>query len=321
MTLSMRGFVWRGLAAGAAGGAAWALFLRFVTETQIGFALEFEDAAGLGAAPGEAAMFSRSTQHWGGMAGALLYGTVLGLVLAVIVAALHHRIASRNEFGRAARISVGAFVALVAIPMMKYPPNPPTVGNPDTVNQRTSDFLLLMGASIVVVFVAFFAWQWFSERGIDGAQRFLAVGGGLAVVAAAFFAFWPPNPDAVNPPDNEAKPALVVAQDAPTAVLDQLLASARTNGDGSLRDPKDPSEALDLSKVSDGSALKGTPVAVSTSKLVDHGYTTAVWHFRMLAIAGYALMFAVFATTFGLLADRKVKAEAPARVAAGAATA
>ncbi|CAN5607342.1 hypothetical protein BH10ACT1_BH10ACT1_19380 [soil metagenome] len=319
MTLTMKGFIWRGLAAGAAGGIAWALFLRFVTETQIGFALEFEDATGIGAAPGAAPMYSRATQHWGGMAGALLYGIVLGIVIAVVVAALHHRIASRNEFGRAARISAAAFVALVIIPMMKYPPNPPTVGDPDTVNQRTSDFLLLMGAAIVIVFVAFFAWQWFTERGTDGALRFLAVGGGLSLVVVGLFAFWPPNPDAVNPPDSDAAPALVVAQDAPAAVLDQMLATARNNGDGYLRDPKDPSESLDLSKVADGSALKGAPVAVSTSKLVDHGYTSAVWHFRVLAIAGYALMFAVFATTFGLLADRRVRAEAPATVTAGAA--
>ncbi|QXC61133.1 CbtA family protein [Aquihabitans sp. G128] len=264
-------------------------------------------------------MYSRSTQHWGGMAGALLYGIVLGVVIAVIIAALHHRIASRNEFGRAARVCTAAFVALVAIPMAKYPPNPPTVGNPDTVNSRTSAFLLLMGASIVLVFVAFFAWQWFSERGIDGAKRFGAVGGGLAVLVAAFFAIWPPNPDAVNPPDSDAAPALVVADGAPKAVLDQMLATARTNDDGYLRDPGSPDEALDLSKIQDGSALKGTPVAVSTSKLVDHGYTTAVWHFRMLAIAGYALMFAVFATTFGLLADRKAPAEARATVGNGAA--
>ena len=99
MTTSIKGFVLRGLAAGAAGGAATALFLRFVTETQIGFALKFEDATGIGAGPGEAAELSRGTQHWGGMAAAVLYGAVLGVVLGVTVAALHHRIAARNEFG------------------------------------------------------------------------------------------------------------------------------------------------------------------------------------------------------------------------------
>ena len=39
MDNTIKGFILRGLAAGAAGGAAAALFLRFVTETQIGAAL------------------------------------------------------------------------------------------------------------------------------------------------------------------------------------------------------------------------------------------------------------------------------------------
>lgn len=316
MTLTFKGSLWRGLAAGAVGGAAGALFVRFVTETQIGFALQFEDATGIGAGPGEAAEFSRSTQHWGGMAATLLYGIVLGLILGLAVAALHHRIASRHEFGRAARIATGAFVALVVIPGLKYPPNPPTVGDPDSIAQRTSNYLLLVGASIVVVFVAFFAWQWFTERGSEGAFRFLAVGGGLTLAVVALYAIWPPSPDAINPPDSDAAPALVVADDAPPEVLDQVLATARNNGDGFLRDPAEPSESLDLSGVASGEDLRGVPAAISTTKLVDHAYTTTVWHFRMQSFAGLALMWATIAVTFGLLADRRVTAEADAAVPA-----
>src|SRR5947208_10316710 len=107
VTAGIKGFVLRGLAAGAVGGAATALFLRFVTETQIDFALKFEDASDLGTGPRAAAEFSRGTQHWGGMAAAVLYGAVLGVVLGVTVAALHHRLAARNEFGRAIKVAAG----------------------------------------------------------------------------------------------------------------------------------------------------------------------------------------------------------------------
>lgn len=313
MTLTFKGSLRRGLAAGAAGGAVSALFVRFVTETQVGFALQFEDATGIGAGPGQAAEFSRGTQQWGAMAATLLYGVVLGVVLGVAVAALHHRISSRNEFGRAIRIATGAFVALVVIPGLKYPPNPPTVGDPGTISQRTSDHLLLVGASIVVVFMAFFAWQWFTERGSEGATRFLAVGGGMVVVVAALYAIWPASPDAIHPPDSDAAPALVVSNDAPPEVLEQMLASARTNGDGYLRAPAEPSEPLDLATVTDADDLEGVPVAVSTAKLVDHSYTSAVWHFRMESFAGLALMWAVIATVFGLLADRPSVGAPPSR--------
>ena len=53
MRLTLKGFLLRGLAAGAAGGLATALFIRFVTEVQIGYALRFEDATGIGLPPGE----------------------------------------------------------------------------------------------------------------------------------------------------------------------------------------------------------------------------------------------------------------------------
>ena len=87
MSLTVRDFAAKGLVAGAAGGLAAGLFIRFVTETQIGFALDFEDAAGLGGPPGGPAEFSRSTQYWGGVAAAVLYGAVVGLALGVAVAA------------------------------------------------------------------------------------------------------------------------------------------------------------------------------------------------------------------------------------------
>ena len=153
MSYGIKGFILRGLAAGAAGGAAAALFIRFVTETQIGAALKFEDATGIGLAPGEPAEFSRGTQHWGGMAAAVIYGLTLGVVFGIALAVLHHRIRGRNEFDRAWKVATAAFVALVLIPALKYPPNPPTVGNPDTIGQRTTDYLLLLAASVVVVFL------------------------------------------------------------------------------------------------------------------------------------------------------------------------
>ena len=289
MSASIKGFVLRGLAAGAAGGAATALFLRFVTETQIGFALEFEDATGIGAGPGEAAEFSRGTQHWGGMAAAVLYGAVLGIVLGVTVAALHHRIAARNEFGRAIKVAGGAFVAIVLIPSLKYPPSPPTVGDPDTVSQRTTDYLLLMAASIVVVFAAFFLWQALTERGMDGAPRFARRRGSVrpdghradGAVAGE------PGPDQPAGLGRRAgADDLGVAP--PRQVLARMLANAKETGDGWIRDPQDPGESLDLSTVDDPSDLVGKPAAVSTAKLVPHAYTTVVWHFRMLVLAGLA---------------------------------
>ena len=303
MNKRIKWFILRGLAAGAAGGLAAALFLRFVTETQIGYALRFEEATGIGLPPGDPAEFSRGTQHWGGMAAAVIYGTLLGVVLSIVVASLHHRIAARNEFQRAWKVSAAAFVALVLIPGLKYPPNPPTVGDPDTIAKRSTEFMLLMLTSVLVVMAAWWLWNRLTEQGWDGAARFFVGGGAFALMVVVLFVAWPASPDPINPPDNEAAPTLQISSDASPDVLAALLATARANGDTSIRNPANPDEPLDLATVTDASALAGAPVALNTTKLVPNSYTTVIWHFRIQALAGLAIMWAVMAATFGLLAD------------------
>jgi len=303
MNKRIKWFVLRGLAAGAVGGLAAALFLRFVTETQIGYALQFEEATGIGLPPGDPAEFSRSTQHWGGMAAALIYGTLLGIVLSIVVAALHHRIPARNEFQRAWKVSAAAFVALVLIPGLKYPPNPTTVGDPDTIAERSTQFMLLMLVSVLVVIAAWWLWSWLTDQGWDGAARFFVGGGAAALMLVVLFVAWPASPDPINPPDNEAAPALQISNDASPEVVAAWLATARATGDTSIRNSANPDEPLDLTTVTDATALAGTPVALNTTELVPHAYTTVIWHFRLQALAGLAIMWAVMAATFGLLAD------------------
>ena len=309
MRLTIKDFVLRGLAAGALGGLANALFIRFVTEKQIDIALLFEDATGIGLPPGEAAQFARSTQQWGGMAAAMLYGAVLGMVLGIATASLHHRLTARDEFGRVAKVAVGIFLATSLLPGLKYPANPPTVGNPDTIAQRTADYLSFMAASIIIVFAAFFLWQRLTAQGLRGGTRFLVGGGAFAVLVTAAMLLWPASPDQINPPDNEAAPALQISDDAPADVLDGVLATARETGDEWIRDPSDPSAPLDLDGITDSDELRGAPAALSTTELVPHSYTTTVWRFRIQSLGGVALMWAVAAGALGLLLDRKAGEE------------
>lgn len=304
MTSGPRRFLVRGMAAGAVGGAVAAGFTAVVTETHIGYAIGFEDGAALGLPPGAADEFSRSTQHWGGVLATLIFGTAMGILLGVVVAALHHRIRARSEFDRAIRVAVGAFAALVMIPGLKYPPNPPAVGSPETIGTRSTDYLLLVVAATAVVFLGWYFWEWLTSRGIDGASRFLLGGGASAVAVTALFLISPPSPDSITAPDNEATPALVVSADAPPEVLEAMLATALATGDESLRQPGSPDEPFDLDSIHDPADLAGTPVAISTTKLRPQGFTNMIWHFRMASFASLALMWAVIAGVFGLLADR-----------------
>jgi hypothetical protein len=233
---------------------------------------------------------------------------VLGVVLGIVIALVHHRISGRNEFERAFKVATAAFVALVLIPALKYPPNPPTVGNPDTINQRTTDFLLLLAASVLIVLAAWRLWTTLTARGWDGATRFLVAGGAYGLMASALLVGWPASPDPIVPPESDAAPALQVAEQAPRAVLEAMLHTARATGNGWIRDPDDPGEPLDLDKVDRPEDLRGAPAAVNTTRLVPTAYTTMVWHFRVQSIGGLALLWAVMATVFGLLADRPARA-------------
>ncbi len=303
MSKNAKFFIGRGLAAGAAGGVVAAVFVRLVTETQIHKALDFEEASQLGLPPGDPALFSRSAQQGGGMLATVLFGLLMGVVLGVTVSALHHRLRGRSEFERGLKVSIGAFVALTLIPALKYPPNPPAVGNPDTIETRTLEYLLLIAASVLVVLLALYLWEWLTSRGWSGPGRYLIGGSGFVLMVSALMLLWPASPDPVVPLTNEATPALVVAGDAPTEVLDRLLSTARATGDESLRDPNDPAEPLDLAALEQPSDLAGTPVAVDTTHLVPHAFSTVIWHFRLFALGSIALMWGVIAGVFGLLAD------------------
>jgi hypothetical protein len=304
MSTSFTSFLRRGLIAGAAGGAASGLFLRFLTETQIGYALRFEDATGIGAGPGDAHHeISRGSQQWGGMLGALLFGAVLGIVLGVVLAAFHHRIAARTEFGRAAKVAAAGFLSLTLLPALKYPPNPPAVGDPDTISDRTTAYLLFLAASVLVVYLAWWLWERLTSLGWDGAPRFGVTAGAFVVVTAGLFVVFPASPDRISPPDNEASPALQISADAPQEVLAELLDTARAIESDTIRDPSAPDEPLDLEAVDDPEVLVGAPMALNTAQLVPNAYTDVVWHFRIESIGGLALLWAVMAVVFGLLSD------------------
>ncbi|HJT94140.1 MAG TPA: CbtA family protein, partial [Mycobacterium sp.] len=304
MKLTIWSLVRRGAVAGAIAGAATGIFGAALTEGPLGRALQLEDAKTLGLPPEGAAMFGRGTQLLGGIAAAVILGVAMGVIFAVAFALLRHRIASRTEFGRAAGIAAAAFLATSLIPGLKYPSNPPTVGNPDTIGTRTGSYLLLLVTSVVLVYAVFHFWGWIGQR-LDAAPRFLATAGLFAALVTIAYLVFPPSPDAVIAPDNQAAPALVVADSAPTPVLEGILATSRRLKTESIRDQRDPSQPLQLQSAS-AADLRGAPVRLSTAALVPHAYTTIVWQFRVASFGGILLMWALIATVFGWLVDRHV---------------
>lgn len=183
----------QGVLAGIAGGAALALALRLIGEGPIGRAVALEGAGG-------DEMFSRGTQVLGGMAAAVVYGAALGAVFTVAYAAVRHRLRTSDDWRAGVAVAAAGFVAVFLLPFLKYPANPPSVGDPDTIGRRTALYLVAVAWSLVATWGGWRAWRALVARGVPVPQAVPATLGvwvGLAVVGLVAL---PTNPDPVNAP-------------------------------------------------------------------------------------------------------------------------
>lgn len=183
----------QGVLAGMAGGAALALVLRLIGEGPIGRAVALEGGGG-------DEMFGRGTQQLGGMAAAVLYGAALGVVFTVAYAAVRHRVRTADDWRAAVALAVAGFVGVFLLPFLKYPANPPAVGDPDTIGRRTALYLVAVAWSLVATWGGWRAWRAFVARGMPAPQAVpatLAVWVTLAVVGLVVL---PADTDPVNAP-------------------------------------------------------------------------------------------------------------------------
>lgn len=191
----------RSVVAGVCGGLVAALFVALVGEDTIGAAIALEDGAAAGVIDEDSGsasqvLFSRSTQFVGGVLAAIIYGVVTGIVFGTVFAAVRHRLDLASDFARSVLLAAGAFAATAFIPAMKYPANPPAVGNPDTVGQRTISYLTLVAASMVLMYAIGLVYRQLRFR-IDApsAISLSFVGGGIGL--AVLMIVWPESPDRV----------------------------------------------------------------------------------------------------------------------------
>ena len=56
--------------------------------------------------------------------------------------------------GTSATLALFGFVSVAIVPFLKYPPNPPAVGNPETIGPRTTLFFSMIAISIVAAVLA-----------------------------------------------------------------------------------------------------------------------------------------------------------------------
>ena len=70
--------------------------------------------------------------------GVAVYSIAFGGLFALAFAILYGRMGDFSPRLTAALIALSGFIAVYAVPILKYPANPPSIGNPDTIGLRTA---------------------------------------------------------------------------------------------------------------------------------------------------------------------------------------
>ncbi len=176
--------------AGLLAGAVLALFHTVLTEPVIDQAIALEEAS---ETHGEAApVVTRPMQKAGLVVGSLLYGLFVGVIFGGVFYLIQTALPPRRVFHKAVVLAVVAYWLIGLFPFLKYPANPPGVGQPETIEYRQALFLGFLLLSMVGGLVAANAARYIEQRWLIAA--------GYAAFAVGLYLAMPPNPDPIEMP-------------------------------------------------------------------------------------------------------------------------
>jgi hypothetical protein len=178
----------RGMAAGLLAGLLAGLFAFLVGEPVLDRAIALEEAS---AGAHHEEVFSRPTQKVGLFFATGLFGMTVGGVFGIVYAFFRERLAAGSDFKRSISLAGAIFVGAFMIPLLKYPANPPSVGDPSTIRERTTAYFTLVALSLLAILLAWLAARTLRARGVGASRRRLTVGPGLVVVIGVLFVSLP----------------------------------------------------------------------------------------------------------------------------------
>jgi hypothetical protein len=147
----VRSLLIRGMLVGAVAGLLAFAFAFVFGEPQVQHAIDFEDhLAALHHRAVDAPVVSRGVQRTLGLlTGTLATGVALGGLFGLTYAYAYGRIGAVGARATSALLALGAFVTVTLVPFTKYPANPPTVGSPETIDQRTALYVAMIAVTIL----------------------------------------------------------------------------------------------------------------------------------------------------------------------------
>jgi hypothetical protein len=184
----VRSLLVRGLLVGLVAGVVAFVVAKLLGESAVGHAIGFESARDATEhISGGPELVSRTVQNTAGLAtGALLFSVALGGLYSLAYACVQGRLGTIGARGTAALVALGGFTAMYLLPALKYPANPPSIGNPDTIGRRTALYFIMILISLIVVIGAARTARSLLPRFGTWNAWLIAVGGAIAVIAICY---------------------------------------------------------------------------------------------------------------------------------------
>ena len=136
----------------------------------------------------------RAWQKGGQLLAGVILGTSIGALFGIVFALSRNSLPGNGNIKKALVLAGVMWFTIYFIPFLKYPANPPTVGDADTVVLRAILYLSFIAISGFAA-VGFYKLS----KKFKGNKKLVALVG-YAVFISAVFVVMPENPDGVNAP-------------------------------------------------------------------------------------------------------------------------
>lgn len=176
-----------GLIAGLCAGLLATGFARVVGEPAVDDAIAFEEStAPPSTGPEEPALVTRGVQSSIGLlTAAAVFGLAVGGLFALAFAFVYGRVGHVGPLTTSLWLAAGAFVVVFLVPFLKYPANPPAVGNPDTIDRRTALYWLMIAISLAAAGAAIRLRSYLTSRTSGTVATLASIAAYLVVVLVA----------------------------------------------------------------------------------------------------------------------------------------
>jgi predicted cobalt transporter CbtA len=189
--LSARDFLVRGLLAGLIAGLA-AFGVAFVTgEPTLDAAIAIEHSTSRDHETdmdADASTTDTVVPRWlqasaGLLTGTIAAGVTLGGLVGTLTGLAAGRLGRLGARGTALSVTAIGFLAIDVVPFLAYPPNPPAVGQPETIGQRTALYFLMMAISVITATTAVLLGRRAANRWGSWYGSLAAIAGYLATIS------------------------------------------------------------------------------------------------------------------------------------------